>query len=345
MTSRTELTALMQTLCAVDGVSGYEDRARAAVREMVAPHADEMTTDAMGSLIVFKKGAERPARRLMICAHTDEVGGLVFRITDEGLLKFVAVGSLDPRVILGQRVRIGEKNLPGVVGVKAFQLWDEKKKTLCPSIEELFVDIGARDRAEALRHVRVGDPIAFESEPCPFGEDYFKAKAIDDRLGCAVMVALIREELPFDAWFAFSVCEEVGLRGAAALTERVRPDVSLVLEGTSAADMPGVPSDNRPTYQRGGAAVSLMDRATFYDRDVLRRMTEAADAEGIRWQPRDGAKGGTDSGSIHLRNGGSLTFGVSAPTRYIHSANNVLYLPDAVAVLDLTRLFIRIMGK
>jgi endoglucanase len=158
------------------------------------------------------------------------------------------------------------------------------------------------------------------------------------------MVTLLREMLPFDVWFAFSTCEEVGLRGAAALTERIHPDVSLVLEGTSAADIPGVPIYECPTSQGHGAAVSLLDAGTFYNRDLIQKMTDAADRESIPWQPRAGEKGGTDSGAIHVRAGGSLTFGVSAPTRYIHSANNVLYLPDAVAVLDLTRLFIFTMG-
>ncbi|MDL2263442.1 M42 family peptidase [Synergistaceae bacterium OttesenSCG-928-I11] len=341
----TDMMELMQVLCALDGVSGYEDGVREAIEGMIAPHVEEMTVDAMGSLIALKKGARAPARRLMVCAHTDEVGMLVFRITDEGLLKFVPVGTLDPRVLLGQRVRIGERRLPGVVAVKAIHLTSEAEKKISPPIDALYIDIGARSKKEAASHVRVGDPVMFDNEPGAFGEGRFRGKAIDDRLGCAVMVSLIRGNIPFDTWFAFSTCEEVGLRGASALTERVRPDMTLVLEGTSAGDMPSVRPDLRATRQGAGAVVSVADGGTVYNREVIEKMTCAADAAGIPWQPRSGMGGRTDSGSIHVRAGGSLTFGVSAPTRYIHSANNVVYMPDAKAVLDLTALFIATMGE
>jgi endoglucanase len=336
---------LMKTLCSVDGVSGYEDDVRRVIEEMIAPHVAEMAVDAMGSLIAFKRGGRPSARRLMICAHTDEVGLLIFRVTDEGLLKFVPVGALDPRVLLGQRVRIGKRRLPGVIAVKALRLTSEAEKKISPPLDALYIDIGARSKDEAALYVRIGDPVMFDNEAGVFGEDRFRAKALDDRLGCAVMVELIRGEIPFDAWFAFSVCEEVGLRGAAALAERVRPDVSLVLEGTSAGDMPSVRPDLCATRQGAGAVISIADGGTVYNREIIRKMTNAAEAAGIPWQPRSGMSGRTDSGSIHVRAGGSATFGVSAPTRYIHSANNVVYMPDVKAVLDLTRLFIAVMGE
>lgn len=335
---------LIKTLCAVDGVSGYEDNVRAIIQKMIAPHVEKMTIDAMGNLIALKRGKKPSQRRLLICAHTDEIGALVFRITERGLIKLVAVGTLDPRVILGQRVRIGKNNIRGVVAIKAIQLTSEAEKRTLPALDSMYVDIGAKSKYETDQVVRIGDPVAFDNQPSEFGQDRLRAKAIDDRIGCAVMVTLIREELPYDTWFAFSTCEEVGLRGAAALTERVQPDCTIVLEGTSAGDIPGVGTHNHSTYQGGGAVVSLADGGTIYNRTLIEMMTQAADRAGIRWQYRRGNSGRTDSGSIHARAGGSLTFGVSVPTRYIHSANNVLYLPDSMAALDLTRLFIQING-
>ena len=133
---------LMETLCSVDGVSGYEYDVRKTIEDMITPHVEEMMVDAMASLIAFKKGRRPPGRRLMICAHTDEVGMLIFRITDEGLLKFVPVGALDPRVLLGQRVRIGKRRLPGVVAIKALRLTSEaEKKNLRPS--KRYISISA----------------------------------------------------------------------------------------------------------------------------------------------------------------------------------------------------------
>jgi len=336
---------LMKELCALDGVSGYEDSVRDKIENMITDHVDEIVIDAMGSLIAYKKGERPSSRRLMICAHTDEVGALVFSVTDDGLLQFSSVGTLDPRAIMGQMVRIGPNKIRGVVAPKAMNLSDEKDKNASPSIEQLFIDIGATSKEEAQKYVRQGDPIAFDNDPLEFGDGRFRAKAIDDRLGCAVMIALIREGIPYDTYFAFSSCEEVGLRGAFALTERVRPDVSLVLEATSAADIPGVEPCNNPTRQGSGAAISLLDGGTLYNEVIVRKMTEMADNAGIPWQPRAGNKGRTDSGAIHVRACGSLTFGVSAPTRYVHSANNVVYMPDVMSVINITRLFIATMGE
>lgn len=335
---------LVKRLCDIDGVSGYEDDVRAAIEALVGPYADRVYTDPMGSLIVFKKGSRPRKKTVMICAHTDEVGALVFRVTDTGLIKMANVGALDPRVVVGQRMRIGKSKVRGVVAIKAFQLTADEERQSASSFEDLYIDIGARSKAEALHRVRIGDPIAFDSACREFGDERLKAKALDDRLGCAVMVTLIREELPFDTWFAFSSCEEIGLRGAAALTERVKPDYSLVLEGTTAADMPDVQDYKRSTYQGGGAAISMADGGTIYDRELVEKMTEAADREGIRWQVRGSMNGRTDAGAINARAGGSKVLGVSAPTRYIHSASSVVYMPDAMAVLGMTRLFIREIG-
>ncbi len=336
---------LIKLLCDIDGVSGYEDNVRSIIEDMVRPHVDSIYIDPLGSLIVFKKGLRPRKKNVMICAHTDEIGALVFRITETGLLKMTNVGALDPRVCVGQRMRIGNNKIKGVVSTKAIQLTTDEERKMAPSLEDLYIDIGARNRIEAQHYVRIGDPIVFDSECCEFGANRLKAKALDDRVGCAVMVTLLREDLPFSTWFAFSSCEEIGLRGAAALTERVQPDYSLVLEGTTAADMPDIPPVRHSTHQGGGAAISMADGGTIYDRELIKRMTERANQEGIRWQFRCSDNGRTDAGSINSRAGGSKVLGVSVPTRYIHCANSIVYLPDVMDVLRMTRLFIRETGE
>ena len=291
---------LMKTaamLCDMDGICGYEDDVRYCIREMVKPYAQEILTDHMGNLLVFVRGEKRRAAPVLICAHMDEVGAIVFRVSEDGLLYIKPVGYMDRRIFLGKRVHIGRNGLVGVI-------------------------------------------VTLEGECLEFGDRRFMAKAIDDRLLCAVMIHLLREPLPYDTWFAFSVCEEDGLRGAEAYTDRIRPRYALALEGASAADFPSVSPHLSSTRLRKGAVISLVDRGTFYNEKMLRTMTKAADESGICWQYRTAINGRTDSGAISICSGGAMTFGVSVPTRYGHSQVSNVYWPDVEQAVRMARLFI-----
>ena len=203
----------LKTLCSLSGVSSREDQVRDYIRRRVEPHADQVRTDALGNLIVFKRGARAAGNRLMLCAHMDEVGLIVKSVTDEGYLKFGCVGGIDRRVLLGKRVTVGERAVPGVIGLKAIHLTTPEERKKVPKLTDLYIDIGAKDQAEALAQVELGDVCTFVSDTVEFGSGMLKAKAIDDRVGCAVMVKLLEEELPMDCTFVFSVMEEVGTRG------------------------------------------------------------------------------------------------------------------------------------
>lgn len=334
---------LMKTaamLCDMDGICGYEDDVRYRIRDMVKPYAQEILTDHMGNLLVFVRGGKRRAAPVLLCAHMDEVGAIVFRISGDGLLYIKPVGYMDRRIFLGKRVHIGRNGLVGVIGTKAIQLCTPEEKRYSPDMTQMYVDIGATDREDALCYVQIGDPVTLEGECIEFGDQRFMAKAIDDRLLCAVMIHLLREPLPYDTWFAFSVCEEDGLRGAEAYTDRIRPRYAMALEGTSAADFPSVSPHLSSTRQGRGAVVSLVDRGTFYNEKMLRTMTKAADESGIRWQYRTAINGRTDSGAISICSGGAMTFGVSVPTRYGHSQVSNVYWPDVEQAVRMARLFI-----
>lgn len=340
-----DLKETAKQLCILDGVSGYEDRVREAIIKLVQPYADLLQTDALGNLIVFVKGAKNRNNPVMLCAHMDEVGALVYRISKEGLLYMQSVGSMDTRVFVGKQVYVGNNSMPGVIGTKAMQLLSNEEKKRGSKINELYVDIGALDKEDALKYVDIGDQINFQGEQEEFGDGYFSAKAIDDRLLCAVLIKIIHEPLPYDTWFCFTTCEEIGLRGAASLTERICPKYSMILEGTTAADFPGVEPYLSSTRQRHGAAVSIVDKGTFYDRELMDRMTTAADLEGICWQYRTSIGGRTDSGAISTRNGGSKTICISVPTRYNHSQVSHVYWGDVEQVYEMVRLFINEMGE
>ena len=338
---------LMKTgiaLCDLDGCSGYEDDVRATIREMVPPYADTIIEDHLGNLLVFVKGAAPRPEPVLLCAHMDEVGAIVFRISGEGLIYMRPIGYMDPRVMLGKRVHIGPQKSPGVIGTKAVQLCSAEELKRAPGMSQIYIDIGAFDREDALRYVQIGDHVAFEGESLCFGDQRFMAKAIDDRLLCAILVEILKKPLPYDTWFAFSHGEEDGLRGAVALTERIKPCCALVLEGTTAADFPSVAPHLCSTRQTEGAAISLVDRGTFYHEETMRRALEAVQARGIQWQFRTTASGRTDSGSISIRNGGTRTLGVSIPTRYGHSQVSHVYWPDVEQVKAMAELFIEQTG-
>ena len=182
---------LLNRLCALDGVSGNEDRVRSFIRDEAAPYADSIRTDDIGNLIVFKKGAKSTGSRLMIAAHMDEVGIIVTRITDEGFLKFQFVGGVDRRVAIGKPVVIGPNRVHGVIGLKAIHMVSRDEMKKAPKTDKLYIDIGAKSKEEVLDLVKPGDYGAFVCAPEPFGDGLFKAKAIDDRIGCAIMLQLL----------------------------------------------------------------------------------------------------------------------------------------------------------
>ena len=182
---------LLRQLCQLDGVAGYEDEVRAFIEEQARPFADELFTDALGSLFVFKKG-EKPRRRpMMVCAHMDEVGFLVRDITEDGMLHISAVGSVDPRVLIGRRMRVGGKKTPGVIALKAVHLTTPEERKIAPALNSLYVDMGCKSKKEAEALAMPGDPVMFDSAFLPFGTDCVKAKALDDRVGCMTLLRIL----------------------------------------------------------------------------------------------------------------------------------------------------------
>ena len=210
----------IRELCLLPGVSSFEAPVRSFLRARAEPYADDIRTDTMGNLIVFKKGRKSTGSKLLLAAHMDEVGLIIRSVTDEGYLKFSAVGGIDRRVLLGKPVRIGEKGVPGVIGLKAYHLVSAEEEKTVPKLEEFYIDIGAKDKEEAESKVNLGDCAVFDSDVVAFGDGFLKAKALDDRVGCAILLELLKEELPMDVTFAFTVQEEVGT--AARLPPRSR---------------------------------------------------------------------------------------------------------------------------
>ncbi|MDO4516800.1 MAG: M42 family metallopeptidase [Bacillota bacterium] len=334
----------LKELCALPGVSSWEDAVRDYIRKHAAPYADSIRVDVMGNLIVEKKGRIPGSKKVMLAAHMDEVGLMVHTITEEGYLKFSTVGGIDRRVLIGKRVLVGEQQLPGVIGLKAYHLTGAEEEKKVPKLKEFYIDIGAKDGEEARNYVSPGDVAVFDSDLVEFGHGLLKAKAIDDRIGCAVMVELLKEDLPMDCTFAFTVQEEVGTRGAFGAAFSVTPDIALVLEGTTAADLPGMEEHQKVCSPGKGPVIPFMDGATVYDRELFELLRSLAETHRIPWQTKEYISGGTDAGAIQRSKEGVRVAAISAAVRYLHTPSSVASLEDCRQILTLARLFLNALS-
>lgn len=332
---------LLKELCRLNGVSGAEDQVRDFIRAQAGPYADSIRTDALGNLIVFKRGKKAAGNKLLLAAHMDEVGMIVTRITDEGFLKFDFVGGVDRRVAIGKPVVIGEKQVPGIIGLKAIHLVSREEEKKAPKTDALYIDIGAGDKESAQALVSLGDYGSFVGEPEELGQGLLKAKAIDDRIGCAIMLELLREDLPLDVTFAFTAQEEVGNRGAFGAAFSVTPEVALVLETTTAADLPMVEEHRRVCAPGKGPVISYMDGGTIYDRALFETLRRLAEENGIPWQTKEYIAGGNDARTIQRTKSGVRVAAMSAAVRYLHAPASVGSMADFENMLKLTRLFLQ----
>lgn len=326
----------LKTLCSLQGASGREDAVRDYLIERIGTHA-EYEVDALGNLLVHKKGAQRAKKKVMLAAHMDEVALIITYITEDGYLKFSPVGGIDPRVLFGRSVFVGDQKLPGVIGAMPVHLLEKDDLKKIPDFEKLYIDIGASSADQAKEAVHLGDIAYFDSPFMPFGERRIKAKALDDRAGCAILSEMIESDLPFDLDFAFTVQEEVGLRGAGAAAFRLDPDYAIVVETTTAADIAGVQPHKRVCALGKGAVVSFMDKSTLYDRRLYDFAFSLAERKNIRCQTKTLVAGGNDAGAIHKSRGGVKTITVSVPCRYLHSPSCVIEEGDLYDTADLVR--------
>jgi endoglucanase len=325
----------LKKYCDILGPSGMEDEIREAIIADIKDSGAEYETDPMGNLIVFKKGKNRRSKKVLFSAHTDEVGFMVKYIDEEGYLWFDAIGGVDRRVVSGRRVEFCESGINGVVASKAIHMQTPEERGKCEPISEMRIDIGAYDRETASKYVTVGDCCTFTPNYEEFGSGLVRSKALDDRFGCAVLVAMINSELEYDTYFAFNTCEEVGCDGAKEVGHRLRPDVVIALEATTAGDILGVPKSKCACSVGSGAVLSIMDRSTIYDKELLETAVAVANEKEIKWQYKNVVAGGNEAGVYQRSAEGAKVLAISAPARYIHSASNVLSIEDMQSVAAL----------
>jgi putative aminopeptidase FrvX len=335
--------SLIEKLTNAAGVSGNENAVRALIRGEIEKHVDDIRVDALGNLIASKRATGQGPRakgpKVLLAAHMDEVGLMVTFIDKQGYLKFGKVGGVDNRVLLAKRVLVGKDRVPGVIGVRPIHMiWrkGEHKKVATP--EELVIDIGAATQEEAQKCVNPGDYVMFDTQYEDWGAT-IKAKAFDDRIGCYLMIELLKGSYSFPLSAAFTTQEEVGLRGARVAAYRTLPDIAFILEGTGAADMPQ-PKErdtSRIPALGKGPVITVMDRSVFCDKALVQLLTSTAAAARIPYQIKQPGIGGTDAGRIHMTKEGVRTVVLAIPARYIHSPVCLMNKQDIANGLKLMR--------
>lgn len=333
---------LIKALCTERGISGDEGRVRAAIAKRLEGVC-ELSTDALGNLTAVKHG-KKPNKKIVLFAHMDEVGMLVTRITGEGLLKFSPIG-IDPRVLHGRRVRIGDNDIPGVIGAKVWHHLKSSERDGEMKSDGLYIDIGAEDKDEAASVVSPGDSVTFDEPFCEMGDGYILSRALDDRIGCALLIKLLKSDCPWEITGVFTCGEESSLFGAQAAANRLAPEIAVILETTTAGDVEGAPEDKTVCALKRGPVISFADRGTLYDRELYSLAFKTAEEIGVAAQTKEGVFGGNEARVVSRAGAGAKTMALSIPCRYLHSSSCVAAIEDILAADKLLAALIEPLAK
>lgn len=312
--------SILKHLTGLAGVSGCEQDVRAYVKTLLAPHADRISTDVMGNLIVYKKGTSD--KNLLLCAHLDEVGLMVNYVGNDGFLRFICVGGIDPRTLLAQRVRLQTKEGPvlGVIGTKPAHITTEADRAKAVGLKELFIDTGLPVE-QVKRLIPVGTTAVLDRPYEEFGDGKITAKSLDNRAGVFVLAELVRAlENPFyNVYAVFTTQEEVGLRGAVTAAYGIKADLALSLDTTGAADIPACSPQDYIIRLGEGVGITICDSYTIGNPQLVDALRAICEQNAIAYQLRVASRGGNDAGAVHLSKTGVRTCALSLPTRNIHS--------------------------
>lgn len=311
---------------------GYETEVRAVLREIMSPLGD-LTQDKLGSLICRQTG-EGP--KVMLVGHMDEIGLIVTHIDDNGFLKFLQLGGWWDQTILSQRVivKTHKGDVVGVVGAKPPHLISADERSKMVEKKDMYIDVGSTSKAETeTAGVRVGDPVVPDSQFAVMaGGKTYLSKAFDNRVGCAVVVDVLRRFAegghPNDLYGVQTVMEEVGLRGATTSARAVDPDVAIILEADIAGDVPGIKKEQSSVRLGGGPALSVFDARMIPNTKLRNLVIDTAAERGIPLQFSNMPGGATDGGAIHMNNVGVPTVVVGVPSRHIHSHGSIIHRDD-----------------
>ncbi|MFH2103294.1 MAG: M42 family peptidase [Chloroflexota bacterium] len=327
---------LLEKLSNASGVSGDSAEVRAIVLAEIKDQVDEVKIDTIGNILATKSGSAKSRLRVMVSAHMDEIGFMLVADDGEGVYRFEVVGGVDPRQLVGKLVTVGKEKIPGVIGARPIHLTTAEERNRPIPIDTLRIDVGTTKKAN------LGDRATFATQFKRNGQVIF-AKALDNRFGVATLIQLIKHApANIDLLAAFTVQEEIGLRGARVAAYTLNPDIAIAVDSTPANDLPTWDDEENTTYNTRlgcGPAIYTADGATISDPRLVQLLVETGDAEKIPYQFRQPGGGGTDAGAIHRERSGIPSISVSVPHRYAHTAVQVARLDDwkhTIALLEST---------
>jgi len=336
MTQLDPTLQMFKDLTDANGIAGNERAPREVMKKYIAPYADSVETDNLGSVIAKKVGDEN-GPKIMVAGHLDEVGFMVTQIDDKGFIKFQTVGGWWSQVMLAQRVTITTRKgdeIIGVIGSKPPHILPADVRNKVVDIKDMFIDVGAASKEEVVEWgVRPGDMVTpyFEFNVMK-NDKYLLAKAWDNRIGCAiaidVMKALQNEKHPNILYSVGNVQEEVGLRGAKTATHKIQPDIGFAVDVGVAGDTPGVTAKESTSKMGAGPQIVVYDASMVSHRGLREFVLDVADEHNIPYQFETMAGGGTDAGSIHVTANGIPALSIGIATRYIHSHAGILHRDD-----------------
>ncbi|MBP7167077.1 MAG: M42 family metallopeptidase [Bacteroidia bacterium] len=328
--------ALLKLICETPGAPGHEHRVREVVLKELKGLADEVSIDKMGNVTAVRRGRER--KKVMSAAHMDEIGFIVTHIDDKGFLRFHTLGGFDPKTLTAQRVIVhGKEDIIGVMGSKPIHLMSPEERNKAPQIQDFFIDLGLpKKKVEKL--VSVGTPVTRQRELIEMG-NCVNCKSIDNRVSVFILLETLRKlkgNIPYDFYAAFTVQEEVGLRGAGVAAHHIEPDFGINLDTTIAFDTPGARPYEMVTELGKGAGIKIMDSSTICDTRMVDFLRKTADKHKILWQSEILPAGGTDTAGLQ-RNGktGAIAGAISIPTRHIHQVIEMADKTDIQNCIDL----------
>ncbi|MEM2918613.1 MAG: M42 family metallopeptidase [Candidatus Altiarchaeota archaeon] len=331
---------LLENLCRVDGISGFEDNVREVMVSELKKSCETVEVDSFGN-VTGKKGKGK--LKIMLAAHMDEIGLMVKHINKEGYLSFVKIGGIDDRILLGKEVIIKSRSgdVYGVIGAKPPHLQEKEEMEKIVKSEEMFIDIGAKNEKEAKKRVSVGDPIVFSALFGRMSDELFYGKAVDDRLGCYVLLKVmekIPKNIEAEVYAVGTTQEEVGLKGARVSAFKINPNYAFAIDTTLAGDTPQIKETESSLKLGKGPSITITEscgRGVITHPKLRALLERIAKKYRIPYQ-EDLLEGGmTDGAIIYLTREGIPTGVVSIPCRYIHSSTGVFNIKDVNNAIEL----------
>lgn len=337
------MAELLKILSETNGVSGNEHLIREVIIDRIKNTVDDITVDSMGNIIAYKKGKDS-SKKIAVTANIDEAGFILSDITDEGYLKFKAVGSIDPRKIISKKVVVGEDKVKGIIGMKAIHLQTKSERENVVEVSKLFIDIGAKNKAAAEKQVKKGDYITFDTDFEKIGNN-IKGKALDRSGVSYSLINALKGEFPYDVYALFLVQHEVGARGAKIASHRVKPDVVMTVSSADTTDMYGCDGINSGANLGDGMVINYADKTVIADKKLTDYMAECAKTAKIKHQIKVLKSDGSDGGAMQTSGNGTPCLNVVLPCRYSHSPVSLMSIADIESMTQYIKLFLNKIGE